>query len=257
MASILSQIGTGSRHFRAGTGVFFNGTGLNSRQATLDRSTGNYAESPDRLHQTQNQWTQDDQDHVDNEAHRQAMDALVQSWMERLSLITVITTFFAATEAQLLSSTLPDDKTNASAITKVTNAGLSGALVVHVYASIISFLGAFFLVRYKVREAVKQELKVEGAPLTPSSTFSSSRPGIFSRNPHLVQMGPFAESIPPINLLRHCHTLCIWLAAIGFVLALMGVICFSWQRLPFSVSVFSSVCGGACFVASCIVIGMF
>ncbi|KAI9067105.1 hypothetical protein FKP32DRAFT_1588917 [Trametes sanguinea] len=105
--------------------------------------------------------TQEDQDETDEKARRKAMSELVQSWMDRLQLISVITTFFAAMEAQLLGSTMPDDPTKDPPADQVANAALTGALVVHVFAAIISFLAAFFLIRYKLTVAKREERKVE------------------------------------------------------------------------------------------------
>lgn len=136
----------------------------------------------------------------------------------------------------------------------------SKSLTVFVIPAVISFLAAFFLIRYKLKEATKQEHKVEeGTSVTPSTkSTSSSTPGnyIFSRNPHLEQVGPFngRDKQPPTHLLRRCHALCMWLAAIGFVLALMGIMCFAWAQMPMSVSIFSSICAGLCVVAGLVAI---
>lgn len=98
--------------------------------------------------------TQEDQDETDSETRKKAMKDLVQSWMDRLQLISVIvstehtrvcglyltilrlvqTTFFAATEAQLLGITVSDDSTAMNKILQAANAGLAGALVIHVFA---------------------------------------------------------------------------------------------------------------------------
>lgn len=89
--------------------IILNGTPVNSRQGTVDLNR--YTQSPDDIKQKQAEkhcapilrwdrslWltslhftgTQDDQNHADDDAKQQAMDALVQSWKERLSLISVI-----------------------------------------------------------------------------------------------------------------------------------------------------------------------
>ena len=83
------------------------------------------------------------------------------------------------------------------------------------------------------------------------SAAGSPRRLIYSTNPHLVQVGPFQRQ-PPTHLLGRCHTLCVILTALGFVLALMGILCFAWDRLPLSVSVSSS-----CFMAMCVISGVF
>ncbi|KAI0675016.1 hypothetical protein C8Q78DRAFT_513893 [Trametes maxima] len=218
---------------------------------------------PDANTDAARKWTQEDQDQTDEKARRKAMDALVQSWMDRLQLISVITTFFAAMESQLLGSTMPNNPDDDPAIDQVANAALTGALVIHVFAAIISFLAAFFLIRYKLTVAKREERKVEtgladaatggdggvqGSRTTGTSS-SSDVPPIFSSDPHLEQVGPFRRGQPPTHLLDHCHSLCMWMAAVGFVLAVVGVLCFAWARLARSGGVFASVCVGVCLVS--------
>lgn len=194
-------------------------------------------------------WTQEDQDEHDAEARRKAMKDLVQSWQDRLQLISVITTFFASTEAQLLAAATPleTDPDKGSGIVQTAAAALAGALVVHVSAAIVSFLAAFFLIRYKLEEAKREEQKVETG-LTPVSSHSNLR--ILSTNPHLAQVGPFRRGKPPTQLLNHCHTLCMVLSAVGFMLAIAGVLCYVWARLPRSVGIFATVCLGVCWVSA-------
>lgn len=155
--------------------------------------------------------------------------------------------------------TVPDKNDGSSKPSeKAANACLAGALVVHVFAgvgpsfvtppnlltvsflAILSFFAAFFLIRYRLREATREELKVEL-----SDPLQKNQP-IFSSNPHLETVGPFRRGQPPIFLLENCHTLCMVLSGIGFILALAGVLCFAWARMPVSVSVFASACMGVC-----------
>lgn len=175
------------------------------------------------------------------------MKELCHSWMDRLQLISVVTTFFAATEAQLLGFIAPDDHDEGPLVQQAANAILAGALIIHLCAAIISFLAAFFLVRYRLREAKREELKVE-LGVSPLDGSRSSDPPVWSANPHLEQVGPFRRGTPPTHLLEHCHGLCMWLAAIGFALALTGVLCYSWARLPRSASIFASICMAVCWV---------
>ncbi|KAI0633370.1 hypothetical protein C8Q77DRAFT_784239 [Trametes polyzona] len=201
-------------------------------------------------------WAQEDQDQTDEQERKKAMNDLVQSWMDRLQLISVITTFFAAMEAQLLGSTMPEDPDNDPIIDQVANATLTGALVVHVFAAIISFLAAFFLIRYKLTVAKREEHQVESGLADGARPAEGSResiepslPPIFSSYPHLEQVGPFHRGQPPTYLLDHCHSLSMWLAAVGFVLALAGVLCFAWARFALSSSVFATVCMVVCLVS--------
>ncbi|KAF5348700.1 hypothetical protein D9758_006758 [Tetrapyrgos nigripes] len=236
--------------------------------------------------------TQHEQDEADDKARRRAMNDLVQSWMDRLQLISLITTFLASVEAGMLQVTKSDDE-NVSGLEQATNASLLSALVLHLYASFISFFAAFFLIRYKVKEAKREEAKVEsstngnsstsgsgpppqskgsilidmaakhvtGSPetLSPKSTVTSTEtskegkvevganseaqqnaqvhppqlppPAIWSADPHLqlVRAGPFQRQ-PPIALLSRCHSLCLLFATLGFLLALAGIMLYSWTQ---------------------------
>lgn len=113
----------------------------------------------------------------------------------------------------------------------------------------ISFVGAFFLVRYRVHEAAEEKHKVDeklgnvqDSPVQPTNT----NPPIFATNPHLEGVGPFRRDKPPVRLLKHCHTLCIVLATAGFILALVGVVTYVWARLPPSSRVTATVAMGIC-----------
>ncbi|KDR75689.1 hypothetical protein GALMADRAFT_495701 [Galerina marginata CBS 339.88] len=235
--------------------------------------------------------TQEEQDKEDDKNRREAMRDLVESWMDRLQLISVITTFFASTEASMITITAPtSDGTPISILSQMANIGIMGALVVHSNAAIISFLAAFYLIRYKLKVAKSEEAQATGskqkevvesptamstfhgadraerAPLPSinsehetdpipgmvriSSPLSPNRP-IYSTNPHLVQVGPF-QGHPPTHLLGRCHALCIFLTVLGFVLALMGILCFAWERLPLSVSISASF-----FMALCMFAGLY
>jgi hypothetical protein len=71
-------------------------------------------------------------------------------------------------------------------------------------------------------------------------------PRVFSANPHVEQVVPFMSNISYHQLLSRTHAICVFLAAVGFVLALVGIICYSWALQPNAVSIFASAClGGA------------
>ncbi|KZS87215.1 hypothetical protein SISNIDRAFT_321043 [Sistotremastrum niveocremeum HHB9708] len=170
--------------------------------------------------QTQGSWsasapqrtkTQSEQDSEDEKARQKALSDLIKSWMDRMQLISMITTFFAATESQLLSVTTPsDDPNSTSGAMKAANATLSGALVLHSFSAVVAFLGAFVLVRYKLHEAKREERKVDSHPQARDGSQSEKGPapardevgggGPWSANPHLVTVGPssyFRRSSPP------------------------------------------------------------
>ncbi|KAF4621461.1 hypothetical protein D9613_000882 [Agrocybe pediades] len=263
--------------------------------------------------------TQEEQDQEDEKNRKEAIRDLVESWMDRLQLISVITTFFASTEASMITITAPSsDGTPISVTSQIANMGIMGALVVHSNAAIISFLAAFLLVRYKLMVATKEEEQIErhdnengphgkvvnstqqfvNSPTSMSfdgsnhteraSPTASSRHGphrlasshrdhdmmnhetdptpgmiripsridpnrtVYSKNPHLVQVGPFDSYGVPTHIISRCHNLCIFLTVLGFVLALTGILCFAWDRLPLSVSISSSF-----FMATCLIAGVY
>ncbi|PPQ78990.1 hypothetical protein CVT25_002274 [Psilocybe cyanescens] len=84
-----------------------------------------------------------------------AVRRLLESWMDRLQLISVLAIFFASTEATLLSITMPQDQynPNLSIASQAANVGLTGGLLLHILAAFISFLGGFFLIRYRIKWA--------------------------------------------------------------------------------------------------------
>lgn len=240
--------------------------------------------------------TQKDQDKEDEEARKRAMRNLVNSWQERLQLISVITTFFASIEAGMLVpvNTSPNVVDASPALLKAANAGFLGALIMHVYAAVLSFLAAFLLIRYKLKEASNEELfaegKAKGFQITASPVNGSfqvhdierdaqddddlkkssqmdnktdtkynppvlqrmgsnpAEPPIFAREPHLEQVGFWSPTISS-HLLSRVHSLCIFLAGFGFVLAIMGIITYAWALQPKEVSVFISVCFGGAVLA--------
>ncbi|KAF7792748.1 hypothetical protein EIP86_003846 [Pleurotus ostreatoroseus] len=200
--------------------------------------------------------SQQDQDKYDAQTKKKVMKELISTWMDRLQLISVITTFFAAIEAQLLSVVTPDNKDQVPGIGQAASVTLACSLVVHVFAAILSFIAAFFLVRFRLNEAAREELKVErvgNAKRSLSPDFETF-PGIFSSNPHLEPVGPFRKGQPPTHLLERCHTISMFLALIGFILALVGVLCYVWYSLPFSAGVASSLCVGVCVTASLVAV---
>jgi hypothetical protein len=192
---------------------------------------------------------------------------------------------------------------------QIANATLLSALVLHLHASFISFVAAFFLIRFKVKEAKREEAKVEaksGDPnglstgvgpnpsskgsilidmaakhITQSPTTASPRessdqssttwanqehqekaptpgrsespPKIWSANPRLVQVGPY-NRIPPIVLLSRCHSLCILFASVGFVLAMIGIIVYSWAQQSKAVGAVTSGFLGLCLLSSLTII---
>ncbi len=93
---------------------------------------------------------------------------------------------------------------------------------------------------------------VPGAVRVPTGS-TGMRRVVWSSNPHIIQVGPF-QNHPPTHLLHRCHTLCVILTTTGFVMALMGILCYAWDKLPLSVSISASVCMGMCVLSGIFVI---
>ena len=182
----------------------------------------------------------------------------------------------ASVEAGLLQVTAPDAN-DPSHVLNASNACLFSALILHLHASFISFVAAFFLVRFKVKEAKRAEDKIDGItaggtePLSKGEVIldmaanhitqspdhdspttgpnSKGKPSVWSAKPELVQVGPFYRQ-PPLNLLSRCHFLCILCSALGFLLAMAGILCLAWASHPLAVSVTAAVSLGLCLLSS-------
>ncbi|KZT72250.1 hypothetical protein DAEQUDRAFT_722901 [Daedalea quercina L-15889] len=196
---------------------------------------------------------QHDRGTIHEKQRKAAEQDLIQSWQARLQLISVITTFFATLEAELLGSVTPVQGHSASSLQVAAAAVLVGAFTVHLSAAILAFIASFFLIRYRLKEATDEELQVESRESSESARpwlrDVSPSTSVWSMNPHIAQVGPFRDR-PPTRLLEHCHTLCMWFSLSGFVLALVGGLCYSWARLPQSASIVASVCLAVCWLAS-------
>ncbi|KAF9646171.1 hypothetical protein BDM02DRAFT_3172063 [Thelephora ganbajun] len=226
-------------------------------QTTLDLSQTSYHLRPS------SHWSQVDQDNYDEEARHQARESLIQSWKDRLSGISLITTFFVATEAQLLSATASGNGSPISTLGNVANAGLTGALLIHSFAAIVSFLAAFFLISHTLHEA-KLELKldideVELEHTEPIHTSNGQQHrhvrerSVTKHDTRLVHVCRFNSSLPPIQLLERCNHLCMLLTAAGFTLEIVGILCYAWDKMGVAVSSFSSGLTFFCLVISVIV----
>lgn len=113
----------------------------------------------------------------------------------------------------------------------------------------MSFLAAFFLVRYRLHEAAKQEVQLELQD-TPGTPDSDAKTSVLMKDWHMEEVGPFGGGRPPIHLLKYLHILCMWLSLAGFALALAGALCFTWEQLTISAGAFASVCMGVSWSAA-------
>jgi len=68
----------------------------------------------------------------------------------------------------------------------------------------------------------------------------------------VVNVCRFNSSLPPVQLLERCNHFCMSLTAMGFVLEIMGILCFAWDQMGVSVSSFATVLTLFCLVTSAI-----
>ncbi|EPQ55162.1 hypothetical protein GLOTRDRAFT_129454 [Gloeophyllum trabeum ATCC 11539] len=110
----------------------------------------------------------------DDDADNQEMLQIVSIWTNRLSLISVVTTFFAGMDGTFLGFTAPfnDDTTNTS---QLVHASLAGALVFHLFAAIISYIASFALIRYQLVDAEGEEVTENTDPQQDTENIAASR----------------------------------------------------------------------------------
>jgi len=194
--------------------------------------------------QQPHQKTQDEQNKDDEKARQKAKENLVQSWMDRLQLISVITTFFAATVSQLLSITSPgvgDDPTQQTPGMQLANAAFGGALIMESFSAVIAFMGAFVLVRYKVREATKDEKEEK----------HEAQQGPYSTDPHVAQT--YWGKEPPLRLLERTHIVSVATAFMGFVFGAVGTLAWAWAMQTIPVGGFTSASLALCFALTAVI----
>ena len=55
-----------------------------------------------------------------------------------------------------------------------------------------------------------------------------------------------------VGTLSKAHTVCAGMSSLGFVLALLGILTYSWTAVPIALGIFASACMGACGIAAAI-----
>ncbi|KAI0079238.1 hypothetical protein K474DRAFT_1770348 [Panus rudis PR-1116 ss-1] len=110
-----------------------------------------------------------------DDAKRKAILEVVQVWLDRLQLISVITTFFVGIDTSLLSFAravvpLGETKTGWTNLEQLMTASLAAALIFHICASITSFTGSFVLIRYKLLDADRHEHGICEPPASPTTS---------------------------------------------------------------------------------------
>jgi len=191
---------------------------------------------------------------------------LLSYWATRLQVLTVLSAFLSSMDGAMFSLTALQTGISqpASTITReVIYSCLAGALIFHVSATILAYIASFTLIRYRI---VDEDIKLETAPSSPSG-FSTTR--LVRRVPRKIVLEPihpthsiliflyglnmfpfiFASGsapIPPLpfSLMTRCFYTTICLAALGFVLALTGILTYVWAALNMPVGIFATVCLG-------------
>ena len=73
------------------------------------------------------------------------------------------------------------------------------------------------------------------------------------RDPEAALVGGAAAALQDmVGVLARAHTVCAGMTLLGFVLALLGILTYSWTEVPTALGVFSSVCMGSCAIAALI-----
>ncbi|KAH9050978.1 hypothetical protein EDB83DRAFT_2629146 [Lactarius deliciosus] len=115
-------------------------------------------------------------------------------WSDRLRLTSICASFFTSVDSLLFK--LASNKSDGSPTSKLALSSLAGALIFHVAAAILAYLGSFVLIRYGLRDQVRDTQAVTGslgsnAPTAMSpATFEDSQP----TNSSSLQMPPAVQS---------------------------------------------------------------
>ncbi|KAI0767121.1 hypothetical protein C8Q74DRAFT_933006 [Fomes fomentarius] len=258
------------------------------------------------------------------DAMKQALLAVVQVWLDRLQQQALVTTFFVSIHSLLFSltaTTRKPDLNDWSNRDMVVNASLGGAIIFHVCASIVAYVGSFVLIRYRLNDAEKKE---EGTIYQPSAYTSTrtraastsqyptekqhARSGsrTHASHPSTSTTGPSSpldiiENFPMevftdlrgmvsvhrthplwflscgkhrstakcafdpegpsvddavatlkgmVGTLSRAHTVCAGMSSLGFILALLGILTYSWTAVPLPLGIFASACMGACGIVA-------
>ncbi|KAG0703311.1 hypothetical protein DFH29DRAFT_449289 [Suillus ampliporus] len=210
--------------------------------------------------------------------------AFVAAWMQRLQMLTLITTFLASIDGELfiLTSTPLQASLDASLDTQeLMYACFTGALVFHVCAgecqdglrntrhlranlAILGYVASFALIRYQMVDIAPSVIK--NAELS-----EPSNPGLHHPETHrtqcffvpippsdavntLFQMPKGLQvqsrtSTPPLDLLTRCYFTTLALGSAGFILALLGIATYAWVVLRQTVGIFTTACLGVSIVA--------
>ncbi|KAG0703310.1 hypothetical protein DFH29DRAFT_449160 [Suillus ampliporus] len=195
--------------------------------------------------------------------------ALVAAWMQRIQVLTVVTTFLASIDGELFSLTTSQSQVTVNASLRsqeIVYACFTGALVFHVCASILGYVASFALIRYEIVDAdpsgkKKEELDELSGPGLHHHESSHGKQLVLSPIPPfrivktLLQMPKGLQvqsrtSTAPLDLLTRCYFTTLALSGAGFILALLGIATYAWFGLQHVVGIFTTACIGVSFLAS-------
>ncbi|KAL4079181.1 hypothetical protein J3A83DRAFT_4086085 [Scleroderma citrinum] len=199
-----------------------------------------------------------------DEADTDTSTELVSAWMDNLKTLTVVTTFFVSMDSQLLSLTGTSThlSLNASQTSqRLVYCCLTGAYIFHVCAAITAYVASFALIRYRIVDASPGEGVLGSQPNLWTMQFlrtHSSRKIIIEPIRPFEKMSAMLSFVgrfhaigftsrsqtPPLSLLKRCYYTTLCQTAVGFILALTGVLSYAWAGLSIHVGGFSTACLG-------------
>ncbi|KAG2109368.1 uncharacterized protein F5147DRAFT_773183 [Suillus discolor] len=174
--------------------------------------------------------------------------ALVAVWMQRLQMLTIITTFLASIDGELfvLTSTPSQPTLDAQ---EFVYACFTGALVFHVCAAILGYVASFALIRYQIGDVASSDTKNTERMLMTTPPFDAANTLLQMPLNSGIQVRS-RTSIPPLDLLTRCYFTTLALGSVGFILVLLGIAGYAWVILRQAVGIFTIVCLGVSVVAS-------
>ncbi|KZV66438.1 hypothetical protein PENSPDRAFT_689004 [Peniophora sp. CONT] len=120
--------------------------------------------------------------HATEDTRSRARTQIVSIWSDRLQLASVLATFFTSIDSLLFSlSVNQHNKTNAG---ELMTSAFSGALVFHAAAAILSYIGAFVLIQFKLTSARNAPTVTQSAPPTFHSPKAVKHPAVHVSGHH-------------------------------------------------------------------------
>ncbi|KAH9006173.1 hypothetical protein EDB86DRAFT_3070195 [Lactarius hatsudake] len=111
-------------------------------------------------------------------------------WSDRLRLTSICASFFTSVDSLLFK--LASNKSDGSPTSKLALSSLAGALIFHVAAAVLAYLGSFVLIRYGLRDTqvVTKSLGSDAPTAMSPAIFEDSQP----TNSSSLQMPPAVQS---------------------------------------------------------------